>query len=238
MSVVLAAAQRDPTAYAAWLTARAAGVTALVALTLTVWLGLACAGGLLRRRPQLRQQVGVVHEMLALAAIGALVVHVLALLLDGWLRPSVAELLVPFAVGHAPFWTGLGQLAGYGALLMGPSFYLRRRIGAKRWRSIHRFTTGAFLLAVGHAIGSGTDGRSAWLLLPVLGGTAVVVVLVAIRARRATQPSADRPAAPRPVSPRRRARATSPAAAHPRPVPARRVRDPLRAEARPPAQRR
>ncbi len=197
MSAALAAAARDPTQYAAWLTARAAGVAALVALTLTVWLGLACAGGLLRRRPQLRQQVGVVHEMLALAAIAALAVHVLALLLDGWLRPSVVQLLVPFAVDHAPLWTGLGQIAGYGVLLLGPSFYLRKRIGARRWRSIHRFTTVAFLLAVGHAIGAGTDGRSAWLLLPVLGGTAVAVVLAAIRVRRAAPLRPGRTRAPR-----------------------------------------
>jgi sulfoxide reductase heme-binding subunit YedZ len=227
--VLAAVAQRDPTAYAAWLTARAAGVAALVALTLTVWLGLASAGGLLRRRPHLRQQVGVVHEMLALAAIGALAVHVLALLFDGWLRPSVVEVLVPFAVDHAPVWTGFGQIAGYGVLLLGPSFYVRKRIGATRWRSIHRCTTVAFLLAVGHAIGSGTDGRSAWLLLPVLGGTAVAVVLAAVRARRATQPPSARPAPRRPGPTRRDASVGE------RAVAARPRRDPLWLEGRPPA---
>lgn len=207
MSVVLAAVSRDPLQYAAWLTVRASGMVALAALTLTVWLGLASAGGLLKRRPQLRGTVGIVHEMLALAAIGALAVHCVALLFDGWLKPSVLQVLVPFSMSHAPFWTGLGQLAGYAVLLLGPSFYLRKRIGAKRWRSIHRFTTVAFLLAVGHAIGSGTDAGSAWLLLPLLGGTAVAVVLVAIRAARANR----RPAPPaRRAAPPRRSGALAP----------------------------
>ncbi|WP_320670762.1 ferric reductase-like transmembrane domain-containing protein [Patulibacter defluvii] len=184
MSAALAAASTDPLQYAAWLTVRASGIIALAALTLTVWLGLASAGGLLQRRPQLRGTVSIVHEMLALAALGALAVHGVALLFDGWLKPSVLQLLVPFAMPHAPLWTGLGQLAGYAVLLLGPSFYLRKRIGPKRWRSLHRFTVVAFLMAVGHAIGSGTDSGSAWLLLPLLGGTTVALALLAIRSAR------------------------------------------------------
>ena len=77
----------------------------------------------------------------------------------------------------------MGILAGYLALLLGPTYYLRRRIGAKRWRLVHRATVVVFALAVAHSLGSGTDGASLWLRVLVLGSAAAAAIMLALRYR-------------------------------------------------------
>jgi methionine sulfoxide reductase heme-binding subunit len=68
--------------------------------------------------------------------------------------------------------TTVGILAGWSAILLGLSFYARRWIGQRRWRSIHRFTVLAWWLGVIHSLGEGTDAGQAWFLAM----TAIVVV--------------------------------------------------------------
>jgi hypothetical protein len=106
---------------------------------LTVLLGLAMAAKVIRR-PALRRGVARLHEHLALVSLAAIAVHGFALLGDHWLKPGWGGITVPFLLHYRPGFTGLGIIAGYLALLLGPSFYLHRRIGARRWRRLHRAT--------------------------------------------------------------------------------------------------
>ena len=57
------------------------------------------------------------------------------------------------------------------------TYYLRRRIGARRWRLAHRLIPIAWALAAVHVIGAGTDAVSLWLDIPV----ALTLVLLAER---------------------------------------------------------
>ena len=49
-----------------------------------------------------------VHERIGLLALGAVAAHGLFLLPDGWLHPSLSQVLVPFTLDYRPVWTGLG----------------------------------------------------------------------------------------------------------------------------------
>ena len=49
---------------------------------------------------------------------------------------------------------------------------MRRWIGTKTWRWLHRWTLAVYVLALAHVVGAGTDGRSPWML-------AMLAVLVA-----------------------------------------------------------
>ena len=158
-----------------WITSRAAGIVALLASSLAVSLGLMMARR--SRLPDLR----VTHEALSLATIGALVVHALALLGDSFLRPSVADIAIPFVSGYQRLWTTTGIVAGWMLILLGLSYYFRARIGPARWRSLHRFTALAWVLGVVHAIGEGTDASAAWFLAAA---AAVVVPAGALLAAR------------------------------------------------------
>jgi sulfoxide reductase heme-binding subunit YedZ len=158
-----------------WITSRAAGIVALLASSLAVALGLMMARR--SRLPDLR----VTHEALSLATIAAIVVHALALLGDSFLKPSLADIAIPFASGYQRLWTTTGIVAGWMLILLGLSYYFRARIGPARWRSLHRFTALAWVLGVVHAIGEGTDAGTAWFLAAA---AAVVVPAGALLAAR------------------------------------------------------
>jgi sulfoxide reductase heme-binding subunit YedZ len=152
-----------------WITSRAAGIVALVLSSVSVCIGLLMGGRVLRRRqPDLR----VIHEALSLATLGALAVHGLALIGDGFLHPSLGDVAIPFLSSYKTLWTSMGIVAFWAMALLGLSYYARTRIGAKRWRKLHRFTALAWILGLAHSLGEGTDAGQAWFLAM----TAIVVV--------------------------------------------------------------
>src|SRR5205823_5496455 len=144
-----------------------AGVTAMALVTFSVILGLAVAGRV--TAPARARVLRTAHEQLALTGLGAIGVHGLTLLGDRWIHAGPASLGVPFLLPYRPLWTGLGVVAAWLAALLGLSYYARRRIGARRWRSLHRATLLVYVLGLAHVIGAGTDAASAWLRLPLLG---------------------------------------------------------------------
>jgi sulfoxide reductase heme-binding subunit YedZ len=173
----------EPIHYLWWLVSRASGVVAVVLISLSVLMGLAMATRVLGR-PGLKRAVARAHEHVALVALVAIVVHGLALLGDQWLKPGLRGIAVPFALGYRPALTGIGIIAGYLAVLLGPSFYLRRRIGARRWRSLHRATVLVWVLSAVHALGAGTDGGQLWLRAVVVIPGIPIVYLLALRLLR------------------------------------------------------
>jgi methionine sulfoxide reductase heme-binding subunit len=167
---------RDPLHYGWWLSSRAAGVVALVLVAASVVLGLAMATRLVA--PGARRRLRDMHERLAVAGLAALGAHGLLLLPDPWLRPGLAGITVPFASSYRALWTGAGVLAGYLAVGLGASFYVRRWLGAGRWRRLHRLTPVVYGLAVIHTLGAGTDASSAWLdAVLALSGVAIAGLL-------------------------------------------------------------
>jgi methionine sulfoxide reductase heme-binding subunit len=171
-----------------WLVSRASGIVALVLISLSVLMGLAMATRVLRV-PNLKRAVARLHEHVAIVALVAIAIHGLALLGDKWLKPGLREISLPFAMSYRPGFTGIGIIAGYLAVLLGPSFYLRKRIGARRWRKLHRLTGIVWLLSVVHTIGAGSDGMQYWLqCVVVLPGIPIMYLLVLrLMPREATQ---------------------------------------------------
>jgi sulfoxide reductase heme-binding subunit YedZ len=163
--------------HAFWITSRAAGIVALLAASLAVALGLMMSTRMRTRLGDLR----VIHESLSLATMVALAVHALALLGDGYLSPSLADVTIPFASSYQRLWMGVGLVAGWLFVILGLSYYIRGRIGPQRWRKLHRFTALAWVLGVGHALMMGTDAGTIWFLLAA---ALVVIPAGALLARR------------------------------------------------------
>jgi sulfoxide reductase heme-binding subunit YedZ len=188
----------DPTQQVFWLASRALGIVAIVLLGVSVALGLAMSGRL-ARRPGLPARLKRFHEASTLVTLGLIVAHAGVLLADGWLRPGVAGITLPFQLGYRPVWTGIGIIGGWLALILGLSFYVRRWIGTRTWRWLHRWTLAVYVLALGHAVGAGTDGRSTWMLVMLTLLTTPIVFAFSYRMLpgRAQRPGrAARPAAP------------------------------------------
>lgn len=192
-------AEPDPGQYPWWLASRAAAIVAFVLITTAVIIGLLMASKVIKK-PGLKRDLVKVHEQIALTALVAIGAHGVLLLGDAWLKPGITGITIPFTLEYRPLWTGMGILAGYLALLLGPTFYWRRKIGAKRWRQIHRATVVVFALAVAHSLGSGTDGASTWFRVMVLGSVAIVLGLVVLRyTRRAPRRAKVTPPVSRPA---------------------------------------
>jgi sulfoxide reductase heme-binding subunit YedZ len=192
----------DPTQQVFWLASRAVGIVAIALLAVSVSIGLAMAGGL-ARRPRLPAKLKRFHEASTLVTLGLIAAHAGLLLFDGYLRPGLAGITLPFALGYRPFFTGIGIIGGWLALILGLSFYTRKWIGAKTWRRLHRFTIAVYLLALGHVIGAATDAGSVWMLALLTVLTAPVVFGFAYRvlpAASRNKPSARSTA--RPVRPK------------------------------------
>ncbi|HEY7932379.1 MAG TPA: ferric reductase-like transmembrane domain-containing protein [Solirubrobacteraceae bacterium] len=150
----------DPTPYLFWITARAGGIAALVLSGLAVSLGLSMNSSLVKRVG--KANLRIAHEALALASIAAIVIHAGSLLGDHYLHSSVLDVTVPLVSSYQTLWTTLGILGGWGLILLGFSYYARKRIGSDRWRTLHRFTALAWLSGLIHALGEGTDSGQLW----------------------------------------------------------------------------
>jgi methionine sulfoxide reductase heme-binding subunit len=182
---------RDPMEYAWWLASRASGIVALVLIALSVAIGLAMAAKAVKK-PGLPRLLVAVHEHAALAALVAIAVHGITLLGDSWLNPGPLGIAVPFVMDHEPVYTGLGIVGGYLAAILGLTFYVRRRIGTRRWRNLHRLTPVVYVLGVIHTLGSGSDAGEPWLLALLLATGTPILYLGILRALPQERPRRTR----------------------------------------------
>ena len=102
----------NPSQQVFWFASQALGIVAVLLLGISVALGLAMAGRILRR-PGLPATLKRFHEASTLVTLGLIAAHAGLLLLDGYLRPGLAGITLPFALGYRPLFTGIGVIAGW-----------------------------------------------------------------------------------------------------------------------------
>jgi sulfoxide reductase heme-binding subunit YedZ len=174
--------QAAPSNYIWWLAGRSAGMVAMLVIAGSVILGLAMAARVIP--PRWRRDAVRLHQHLALIALGAIGAHGVLLAADPWLKAGAKGILVPFAIGYRPLWTGLGIIGGYLAAILGLSFYVRKKIGVRVWRRMHRFTVVVYVLSLGHALGAGTDASIPAVRYAMLSSVLPVLFLFALRIQR------------------------------------------------------
>lgn len=156
---------------------QAAGFAALAWAWLTVLLGLAVASRLCPRRA--RVAVERIHRSTSLTVIMLTFVHAVALLWDK-MGDTLLTVLVPGAQTYAPgrLAQSVGIVALYLAVLVGPSYYFRDRIGARTWRLTHRFLVPAvYVLSVWHTLLYGSDVKTGSPLFFILWAMQIPVVV-------------------------------------------------------------
>jgi sulfoxide reductase heme-binding subunit YedZ len=144
-----------------WITSRAAGGAALILASAAVAVGLMIGS---RRKAASKPDLRAIHEALSLSTLAMVALHGLSLLGDAYMNPGPVGIAIPFVGFYRPLWTGLGIIAGYGLAALGLSFYARDRIGATRWRRVHKLTAVFWVLAIVHTIGAGSDAAEIWFL--------------------------------------------------------------------------
>jgi sulfoxide reductase heme-binding subunit YedZ len=168
---------KDPTF---WIVARASGLTAYVLLTASMLAGLVVKSRPFGRALKAASATDT-HRFLTLLALGAVVVHGLALTLDSTVRIHLPALLVPGLSPYRPLATALGVVAAELAALIVISFPLRRTIGARAWRRLHWTTYGVFAAATAHGLAAGTDTARPWAFALYVGAVAAVTFATAWR---------------------------------------------------------
>lgn len=152
-----------------WITSRGAGGAALLLASASVAVGLMLSA----RQPGVdKRDLRPIHEALSLSTLAMVALHGLSLLGDSFMHPGVSGIAIPFAGGYRPLWTGIGIVSGYGLAALGLTYYLRNRIGAARWRRLHRLTALFWIAAIVHTIAAGSDASQVWFL--ALSGMVVV----------------------------------------------------------------
>lgn len=148
----------DPTF---WLLARTGGFTAYVLLTLSVLAGIAVKTRPFGKAVRPAAQTDT-HRALALAGLGTLCLHAVALVLDRTVKLPLYALVVPLTSPYRPVAVALGVLTAELMLLVYASFSLRKRIGARNWRRLHWATYAIFAGATAHGLAAGTDTTRPW----------------------------------------------------------------------------
>ncbi|MEW5959360.1 MAG: ferric reductase-like transmembrane domain-containing protein [Chloroflexota bacterium] len=150
-----------------WYMARSGGIVAYLLLWLSMVWGLTLSTKITDGLVPAAIAYGL-HEFLSLGAVLFAVLHAVVLLGDDYIKFNLFHLAVPFIAPYRPFWTGLGTLGLYLIAALTGSFYIRKQIGQKLWRSLHYLTFAGYLLALVHGLLAGSDSSLAGLKLMYL----------------------------------------------------------------------
>lgn len=186
------------TVHTTWYITRAAGWIAYFLLWFSMVWGLAIPTKFFEKFLSPTFAVDF-HEYLSLLSLGFIVLHVTVLLFDQYLPFTLSQILVPFLSTYRPLWIGLGVIGAYLGILVTVTFYLRKKIGQKRFKSIHTLSVFSYLGVILHAFFAGTDSSLLVAQLIYLSTFLVVVFLTAfwlIRAKQIQQEKSDQPALP------------------------------------------
>lgn len=163
-----------------WLFERLFAFMAYIAMALSVVYGLLLSTKLLDAIAH-RPVNFTLHQDLAALGLGLAAIHAVLLGLDASMPFSIAQMLVPGAAPYAPLAVGAGQASLYLTALVTVSFYARRRIGQRAWRTLHYVTFLAFAGSTAHGIAAGTDSSAPWAQWLYLASMTVVAFLLVYR---------------------------------------------------------
>jgi methionine sulfoxide reductase heme-binding subunit len=159
VSLVLSAAAPSPVL---WYVTRTTAISAYVALTLSVALGILRTIAR-NARERLSGVVDDLHSFVAVLAGLFVLGHLVALALDPFLPFSVLNLLAPVNEPYKPLAVSLGVFALYAMALLLFSSWLRRRLPYGLWRGLHYISFAAFGLVTAHGLMAGSDAGEPWL---------------------------------------------------------------------------
>ncbi|MCG5452962.1 ferric reductase-like transmembrane domain-containing protein [Micromonospora hortensis] len=179
-AIMLTGVGQTAYAYGFFFTEFFAGVVSLVALSLTVMLGLLATDRLVLRISH-RVLMQSAHRATGVLGVAGLGFHVLTKIATG--RAAATDALVPF-VGGRGLYVGLGTVA---ALLMVSVIWtgiIRARfagVGPKwLWRTLHSTAYLAWPFAVFHGLNAGR-AAAPWVLFSYLGCILLVVLALLVR---------------------------------------------------------
>ena len=164
-----------------WVLDRSAGAVTTMLMTAAVVLGIVRAA-----RPDVMPLlIDRVHVNVALLTIVFGAVHILSTILGRQTSLGPVDALVPFIAPYRGAWVGIGVLSLYVYAAVLVTSWPLRRLTRPWWSWLHRAIYVAWALAIVHAVGAGTDSRTApYTVIEVLAVIAVLGTVIVTRRRR------------------------------------------------------
>ncbi len=185
-----------------WILIRATGMSAVVALTASMVLGLMMS---LKMRPKRWPAVVTndLHQFVTSLALWITGAHLALLVVDSASGITPLDLVVPFRASSQTIAMGLGTLAVLALAVVWLTSVYRSRIGHARWRMIHYAAFAAYGMSIAHGVFGGTDTSQRWAWPVYAASVGIVGWLMAKRIAGRTRQVSQLPAAqmPRRVAP-------------------------------------
>jgi len=176
-----------------WYVTRTSAILAWTLMTLSVMWGVLLSTRVLRKVDD-ASRLQDLHRYLGGVSLFMLALHMVSLMLDGWLHFSALELLVPFESSYRPLGVAVGILAFYLLIAVYGSSLIRDRLPQKFWKGLHYANYAAVIAVAFHAGLAGTDVGKWWyvtLSSVLLCLTAVsVIVRLVLASKRPPAPAA------------------------------------------------
>jgi len=155
---------------APWILARGFGLAAAATLTALVVTGLLRTHPLLRRRGQPASRgLLQLHATLGAATICLLAAHVVATCADRWAKVGVVGALVPFTSPWRTTAIAWGTIALWLVVLISITTALSASWCRRRWLSVHRLATIAFVATWCHGVAAGSETSQLRLVYALAG---------------------------------------------------------------------
>jgi predicted ferric reductase len=182
--------------------ARAGGLVAWALVLASCTWGLLHALRAFGRRPSPAWMLST-HRYLSTLAIVFAALHVVAILADGYVQFSLADVLVPMASTWHPVAVAWGIVGMYLLVAVEVTSLLRGHLSPRVWRGVHVLSYVLLALVSVHLLAAGTDAGE---LLPatsavmigvaaVFGAAMLLTWRTAPRVRATAAPTASHPAA-------------------------------------------
>jgi hypothetical protein len=160
----------------AWLGARAAGLTALLLLTIQVSFGLVLSHPTNKSTWKLSKRLFPWHEHAWVFTLAFVAIHVVALAVDRFAKVGVLGALVPGMSEYRTVPVAIGTLSLYALLVTGLTARFTKVLPAGWWLKLHRLGIVVLVAAWSHGVLAGSDSPA---LVGVYVGTFLVVLLAA-----------------------------------------------------------
>ncbi|MCJ7519429.1 MAG: hypothetical protein MUO42_07130 [Anaerolineaceae bacterium] len=146
-----------------WYLSRGSAIVGYILLWLSIVMGLLITTKVGKTWPGMKASIEL-HQYISVLGLFFTGFHGMMLLGDNYLKPSLSQLLTPFAfMNYRPVYIGIGQLVFYMWVILVLSFYLKKITGRKIWRGLHYIGFVVFFAGMAHGITSGSDSALPWM---------------------------------------------------------------------------
>jgi DMSO/TMAO reductase YedYZ heme-binding membrane subunit len=174
-----------------WYLSRSSGIVALVLLVLSIVWGVLLSTRVLKPYDRPAWLLDL-HRWLGGTALAMTVLHLLGLMLDGYINFGFADILIPGASSYRPLAVAIGVVSFYILVAIQVTSYFRKRLSKQLWHGVHVLSYGLVWGAALHAGLAGTDvkNRAYQVLAVALTVGAIVATIVRVVSLRRPLPVA------------------------------------------------